>query len=141
MVEVDDDISKSQAKPCPASCLPLPLGSWLPPMVFSCSNWGHSPHTTTTGFRTGIDLEVVFLVGLQRTLLEAYARFLGLLKTCATMMRRPGCSSLEVMDGRPGCGHDIKVVITRISLNNLIFKMRFVSHMPRSCDWSYFKIM
>ena len=63
---------------------------------------GTSPHTTTTGSRTGVDLEVVFFVGLQSTLLEAHARSLVLLKTRAAMMRR--CSSV---DEKPGCGYEI----------------------------------
>ena len=30
MVEADVDVLKGQARPHPASCLPLPLHSWLP---------------------------------------------------------------------------------------------------------------
>ena len=62
---------------------------------------GTSPHATTTGSRTGVDLEVVFLVCLQSTLLAAHARSLGSLKTHAVIMRK--CSSV---DERPGCGYE-----------------------------------
>lgn len=83
---------------------------------------------------TGINLEVVFFVGLQSTLLEAHARFLSLLKTHAIMMRKLRCSNVEVKDGRPGCCHDIEIVMTWMCLNNLIFKIKFVGHMLRSYD-------
>ena len=90
----------------PLTLPPLDLGSeWLPPMAFINSGRGYSSHATTTGSGSGVDLEVVFLVGLQSTLLEAHARSLGSLKTRAAMMRR--CSSVEVTDERPGCGHDL----------------------------------
>ena len=38
----------------------------------------------------GVDLEVVFCLSFQTTLLEPHARSLGLLKTHVGMMRRPG---------------------------------------------------
>ena len=63
---------------------------------------GTSPHATTTGSRTGVDLEVVFLISLQSTLLEAYTRFLGLLKTRIAMIRR-----YSSMDKRPGYGYEV----------------------------------
>ena len=72
MIEADVDVPKGQAKPRPANCHPLLLHLWLPLVVFFCSNWGNTPYATTTGSKTGVDLEVVFLVGLQNTLLEAY---------------------------------------------------------------------
>ena len=56
---------------------PLDLGSeWLPPMAFINSGRGYSSYATTTGSGSGVDLEVVFLVGLQSTLLEAHTRSL-----------------------------------------------------------------
>ena len=90
----------------PFTLPPLDLGSeWLPPMAFINSGRGYSSHATTTEFGSGFDLEVVFLVDLQSTLLEPHARFLGSLKTRAAMMRR--CNGVEVIDKRPGCGHDL----------------------------------
>ena len=41
---------------------PLPLHSWLPPMVFLYSNQRNFSHATTTGSRTGVDLEVVLFI-------------------------------------------------------------------------------
>ena len=82
------------------------------PKVTLLHDRGHTPHATTTGSRTGIDLEIVFLVGVQSTLLEAHARSLGSLKTRAAMMRR--CSS---MDERLGCGYEVEVVMTRMSVS------------------------
>ena len=84
---------------------------------------GISPHATTTGSKTGVDLEVVFLVGLQSTLLEVHARSLSLLKTRPATMRR--CSSV---DERPGYGHNVEVVMTRRCLDYLISRMSFVGH-------------
>ena len=103
---------------------------------------GTSSDATTIGSRTGIDLKVVFFVGLQSTLSEAHARSLGSLKTRVAMMRRPEYSSVEIMVGRPRCGHDIGVVMTQMCLNDLISKMRFVdtcqdhviNHVPKSCN-------
>ena len=69
-------------------------------------------HATTNRSRTGIDLDVVFLVDLQNTLLKAYARFLGSLKTRAIMMRR--CVSV---DERLGCGYEVK---TRMLVSMMI---------------------
>ena len=66
------------------------------------SNKSTSPHATTTGSRTSVDLEVVLLIGLQSTLLKAHARFLGLLKTRAAMMRR-----YSSVDEKPGCGYEM----------------------------------
>ena len=63
---------------------------WLPPVVLINSDRGDPSHPTTTGSWIGVDLEVVVRVGLQSILLEAHARFLGLLKMRAAMMRRPG---------------------------------------------------
>ena len=110
-------------------------------MVFLCSNQGNFSHATTTRSRTGVDLKVVFLIGLQSTLLKANISSLGLLKMHVTMMRRPGYSNIEIMDKRAGCGHDMEVIIIRICFDNLISKMRFVKHVPRSCDWFYTQIM
>ena len=74
-------------------------------MVFINSGRGYFSHAIIIGSGSGVDLEVVFLVSLQNTLLEAHARSLGSLKTRAATMRR--CSSVEVTDERPGCGHDL----------------------------------
>ena len=74
-------------------------------MAFINSGRGYSSHATTTGSGSGVDLEVVFLVGLQSTLLKAHTRFLGSLKMRATMMRRG--SSVEITDERPGYDHDL----------------------------------
>ena len=93
-------------------------------MVFSCSNWENSSHTTITRSRTSVGLEVVFLVGLQSPLLKVHARLLDLLKTRTTMIKRLGC----------GC--NVEVVMMRICLDNLMSKMSFVSYVSRSCDWS-----
>ena len=39
------------------------------------------------------------------------------------MMKGPRCSlDVEVTDGRPGCGHGLEVVITRMCLNDLMSK-------------------
>ena len=83
----------------------LPLHLWLPPVVFPYSNRRYTFHAISTGSRTKVDLEVVFLIGLQSTLLEAHAKSLGLLKTRAIMIRR-------CRDERLGCGHDVEVVMT-----------------------------
>ena len=78
MIEVDVDVPKGQARPHMASHLPLPLYSWLPQWFFCYSNQGHFPSVELPppDSRTGIDLKVVFFVGLQRTLLEAYTKSL-----------------------------------------------------------------
>ena len=89
MIEVDVDVLKSHA-------LPLPLHLSLYQVVFSCSNRGHTFYATITGSKTGIHLEVVFLVSLQRTLLKAHARSLGLWETHATMMIRPRYISVGI---------------------------------------------
>ena len=80
MIKADIDVPKNQAKPRLASLFLLPLHLWLPSVVFPYSDQGHSPYTTTTGSRTGVDLEVVFFVGFQNTLLESHARFLDLME-------------------------------------------------------------
>ena len=106
-------------------------------MVFPYNNQGNSFHATIIGSKIGVDLEVVFLKSLQSTLLKANAKSLGLLKTYAAMMRRPRCSSVKITDDRPGCGHDVEVVMMRMCLDDLLSKMRFVGHEPRLCDWSH----
>ena len=118
MVEADVDVSKGQARPRPASRLLLPLHSWLP--QWSSKRLKHFPfyQAPVVAFeallsiklpppvsRTGVDLEVVFLAGLQNTLLEAHTRSLGSLKTRAAMMRR--C----MIDEKLGCSHDADVGI------------------------------
>ena len=104
------------------------------------SNKGTSPHDTTTGSRTGVDLEVVFVVGLQSTLLKAHAKSLGSLKTCAAMMRKSSS-----VDKRPGCGYEVmtrmlvsmmtwcqdKVCRSRIEI---MWVDHSSGHMLRSCN-------
>lgn len=97
---------------------------------------GTSIYATTNRSRTGIDLGVVFFVGPQSTLLKAHTRSLGSLKTPALMMRRLGCSDMEVTDERPRYGHDVEMVMTRICPDDLMSKIRFVGYVPRSCNWS-----
>ena len=36
------------------------------------------------------------------------------------------------MDEKPGCGYDIEVLMPRMCLDDLISKMKFVGHIPRS---------
>ena len=73
-------------------------------------------HATTTGSRIGVNLEIVFLVGLQSTLLEAYTRFLDSLETRAVKIKR-----YSSVDKKPGCGHDVEVVMTRMSILMMIW--------------------
>ena len=141
MVEADVDVLKGQARLHPASCILLPLYLCLPQVVFSCSNQGHFSHATITGTRTSIDLEIVFLIGLHNTLLKAHAKFLGLLKTNATMTKRPRCSSVKVMDKKQKCTNYMEVVITWMCLNDLMSKMSFISHLLKSCDEFRAKLM
>ena len=115
MIETNVDVPKDQAKPRSASYLLLPLHSWFPPVVFFCSNQGHTPYATTTGSRTSIDLEVVFFVALQSTLLEAHTRSLDVLRIRAAMMRR-----ISSLDKRLGCGYDVEEVMTRMSVSIMI---------------------
>lgn len=107
---------------------PLPLHLWLLPVVFSCSNQGNFSHTITTRSRTSINLEVIFHVGLQSTLLEAHARFLGLLKMRVTIIRKQKCNSMEITNKRPGYGLDVEVVMIQIYLEDLMSKMRCTDH-------------
>ena len=72
MVEADIDVSKGQARSRPASRL-------LNHFTHDSLQWsslvaieGISPHATTTRFRNDVDLEVIFLISLQITLLKAY---------------------------------------------------------------------
>ena len=115
---------------------------------FCCSNRGHfhlnkgtSLYATTTGSRTGVDLEIVFLVGLQSTLLEAHTRSLGLLKTRAAMMKR--CSNV---DERSGCDYELMTRIlvlmmtwcqdeVRRSRVKIMWVDHMSGHVSRSCDW------
>ena len=110
-------------------------------MVFSYSNRKNSSYATTTISKTGVDLEVVFFVGLQSTLLKTHGKSLGLLKIYAIMMRRLRCSSVEIIDKRLRCGHDVEMVMTWRCLNDQMSKMRFIGHVPRSYDWSYAEVM
>lgn len=41
---------------------------------------------------------------------------------------------MEVIDERQRCSHNVKVVITRMYFDNLLSKMRFVSHEPKLCN-------
>ena len=122
MVEADIDVLKNQARPRLASRFLLPLYLWLSLIVFSCSNWGHSPYDITTRFRIGVDLEVIFFVDLQNTLLEAHARSLSSLKMYTTMMKRVGY------------GYNVEMIITQMCLDDLMSKMMFIGHMPKSYD-------
>ena len=110
-----------------------------------CSDWGHFPSTkgtsfyaTTTGSRTGVDLEVVFSVGPQSTLLKVHTRSLGS-KTCAAMMKR--CSSV---DERPRCGYEVmtRILISmmtwcqdevRLSRAEIMWVDHVSGHVSRSC--------
>ena len=145
MVEADVDVPKGQAKPRPASRLPLPLHSWLP--QWSSKRLRHFPFYQASAIafealrlikppppvsRTGIDLEVVFLVGLQSIPLEAHTRSLD--------------------DGRriPWWWGDI-VVVWRMRDPDVVMtwrwwcpwwywwwldvRMKFVCHVSQSCDW------
>ena len=48
------------------------------------------------------------------------------------MMKGLGYSlDVEVMDGRPGCGHGLEVVITRMCLDNLMSKNEMLLHLRR----------
>ena len=80
MVEADVDVPKCQARPHPASRLPLPLHSWLRQWSEAiegtsswssscCNNRGHFPsiQQPPSDSRTSVDLEVVFFAGLQST--------------------------------------------------------------------------
>ena len=126
-------------------------------LFFCCSDRGYFPSTkstslyaTTTGSRTGIDLEVVFLVGHPSTLLETHIRSPGL-KTRAAMMRR-----YSSVDERSGCGHEMmtrmlvsmmtwcqdEVHRSRAEIMWVITCQDHVSgHVSRSCEWSRVKIM
>ena len=127
MIKADIDVSKDQTRPRLVSYLPYYFTR--DSMIFSYSNQENFSHTTTTGSRIGVNLKIIFFIGLQSPLLKAHARFLGLLKTRAIIMRRPGYS------------HDMKMVMTQICLDDLMSKMRFISHLLRSCDWSQAKII
>ena len=99
-----------------------------------------SPYTTTIGSRTGVDLEVIFFVGLQSTLLEAHARFPGFLKTRAMVMRRY-CS----VDERPRCGYEVMMTWCQDDVYRSCVKIMWMvtckNHLSRSCEWSRIKIM
>lgn len=153
MIEANINIPKGQARPHLTSRFFLLLYSWLLLVVFSYSNQRHSLHATIISSRYGVNFKKIFFINLQSILFEAHARSLGLFKTRAIMMKRPRCSSVEVTDGKPGCssievtdgrpryGHDVKVVMMQMCLNDLIFKMRFVGHVPRLCDWSHTEVI
>ena len=150
MVEADVDVPKGQARPRLASRLPLPLHSWLP--QWSSKRLRHFPfyQASAVAFealpsikppppvsRTGVDLEVVFLVGLQSTLLEAHTRSLD--------------------DGRrvPWWWEDVwltrdsDVVMTQMLVSmmtwyqdevcksriGIIWAEHVSDHLSRSCDW------
>ena len=125
MVEANVDVPKGKVRLCSTSRFPLSLHLWLPPVVFSCNNRGYTPHAIIIGSRTGIDLEVAFLVALQSTLLEAHARSLGLLKTRAAMIRR--CSHV---DERPGYGYEVEIVMMRMLISMIT---RCQDEVCRSC--------
>ena len=57
----------------------------------------------------------------------------------AAMMRK--CNSIENINKRPRCGHDVEMIITRMSLNNFMSKIRFVSHVLKLYDCSHAKII
>ena len=120
-----------------------------------CSDRGHFPSTkgtslyaTTTRSRTGVDLEVVFLVGppstlLEGTLLEAHTRSLG------WKMRDDRCSSV---DERPGCGYEVMTRMlvlmmtwcqdeVRRSRAEIMWVVTCRDHVSRSCEWSRVEIM
>ena len=115
-----------------------------------CSNQGHFPSTkgtslyaTTTRSRTGVDLEVVFLVGPPSTLLEAHTRSLGW-KT-----RDDRCSSV---DERPGCGYEVMtwMLVSMMtwcqdevcrSRAEIMWVVTCRDHVSRSCEWSRIEIM
>lgn len=44
-------------------------------------------------------------------LVMAYVKFLDLLKMHAAIMRKPGCSSIEIINKRLECNHDVKVTM------------------------------
>ena len=52
-------------KETPLTLPPLDLGSkWFLPVAFFCNDQTNSSHVTTTKSGSGIDLEVVFFIGL-----------------------------------------------------------------------------
>lgn len=57
------------------------------------------------------------------------------------MIKRLGYSSVEITDERSGCSYDVEVVITQMCLDDLMFKIKFVSCVPRSCSRSHTKII
>ena len=102
---------------------------------------GTFPHTTNPGSRICVDLEVVFLVDLQSTLLEAYARSLSSLKMRTMMMKR--CSSV---DERPRCGYEVMIWIlvsmitwcqneVHRSRVEIMWVVTYRDHVSRSCEW------
>ena len=110
MVEADIDVPKGRPDRVRPAIFPYHFICGSFQWSSCCSNQRHFPSTkgtslyaTTTRSKTGVDLEVVFLVGppstlLEGTLLEAHTRSLGW-KT-----RDDRCSSV---DERPGCGYEL----------------------------------
>ena len=57
------------------------------------------------------------------------------------IMRKLRYNNVEIMDKRSGCGHDIEMVIICMYFDDLMFKMKFVGHIPRLYDSSYAEVI
>ena len=111
-----------------------------------CSNWGHflSIQPPLPDFKTGVDLEIVFLAGLQSTPAWGPHWVLRQSTTCVVMMKR--CSN-HITDERLGCSYDMGVMtqmlvskmtwyqdeVCRLRVR-ILWADHISGHISKSCD-------